>query len=151
MTVYCTSTEKILGKTSCPNLILNYLKLRTWKVRYVYLLSEMLIYLSKQGKFATNSPILPSFSLVTWYEAERLPGEDTLSRTNTSFGSFHRLEAVHSPSMQKSATSGTPTRNLSICTGWSKKQSHACNIVTRKDHHLIQTPFNGKFHCRDLE
>ena len=33
--------------------------LGTYKVTYVYLLSEMLIYLSKQRKFATNLPVFP--------------------------------------------------------------------------------------------
>ena len=33
--------------------------LETYKVTYVYLLSEMLIHLSKQRKFATNLPVFP--------------------------------------------------------------------------------------------
>ena len=48
MTVHCASTKIYEGKHhfQCPNLILNYLKLKRQKVRYPYPLSEMPIHVT---------------------------------------------------------------------------------------------------------
>ena len=45
-------------------LILNFAYIHSKRKKYVYCLSEMLICLSKQSKFATNSPI--SFIFNVW-------------------------------------------------------------------------------------